>query len=149
MKYDNSTFAEDIELALRQIQTLKDDVMKHYIAPVVAPNIDALDNDPSLKTEDHPDSKLHSAENVEGPPEMYKGVQEASNNGKYVIQQSLYGLEEIEANLILSARMTDAQFNAKLNTLNSKQKEVYVFVKQWCRQLHDHHMNRAKNSRIS
>ena len=37
--------AEDIARAVKQIQSLEDKVIKNYIAPMVAPNIDTLDND--------------------------------------------------------------------------------------------------------
>ena len=37
--------AVEIERAIKQIQLLQDNVMHNYIAPVVAPNIKALDND--------------------------------------------------------------------------------------------------------
>jgi hypothetical protein len=37
--------AVEIERAIKQMQLLQDNVINNYIAPVVAPNIEALDTD--------------------------------------------------------------------------------------------------------
>ena len=39
------TFEEEVERAVHQLQMLQDDVMNNYVAPVLVPNIDAMEKE--------------------------------------------------------------------------------------------------------
>ncbi len=125
--------AEEIFRAVKQIQALQDSVLNNYIAPVVAPNIEALDNDiPDSQNQIHDD------------PAAVNLVTSSDTCDADMEQLILSGIEDdIELNTLTFTRMTDDDYHANITTLNDGQRNVFDAVKDYYVQLHRFHTRQA------
>jgi hypothetical protein len=111
--FPDTEFGEVIEQAVKEVQQLNDCVVKDYIAPIVAPNIECVDNDLELPLNN---TFQNSVLEIDSIPEDTTSE-----------HTQLYG-DEISA--IGSTRMTDTQFDSLRNSLNEEQRLALDFVQK-------------------
>lgn len=133
LKIPDSTFGEEIQRAVRQIQLLQDEVQKNYINPAVAPNAETINIQPCS----NPVSPCHASQvDIMCPDESFqsddhmpldKNCGEASRTMRY----NFDGEEMAEFSIIRNARMSDEEFHSKVSAMNKEQHAVYSTIKDF------------------
>jgi hypothetical protein len=124
-------FGEEIERAVKEIQSFSDVVVNDYIAPVVAPNVECLDND--LPPQEDVSENL-GIFNI--GQEVLVNCDEKMINEDYdcdiiddVAENIELGAQEgLETTLMKSSRMTDTDFSSLKSTLNKEQMQAFTYV---------------------
>ena len=125
--------AEEIARAIKQIQSLEDKVMHNYIAPVVAPNTEAYDND-------LPDS----SEVIQDDPDNFNLFEINSQFDKDIeiedikdVNTVISGIDEdVHLNHLKLTRMTDSDYEKAIHGLNAEQYDVFSTVQRYFNELH-------------
>ena len=127
--------ADDIARAVKQIQSLEDKVMNDYIAPMVAPNIDAFDND-------FPDS----SEFIRDDPDKIN-LFEINSQFDHEVEDNkevntvLSGIDEdVHMNHLKFTRMSDNDYEYAIQGLNKEQHDVFSSVQQYFSDLRKFHL---------
>jgi energy-coupling factor transporter ATP-binding protein EcfA2 len=121
-------FAAVIEEAVHEIQLLNDIVMKDYVGPVVAPNIEAVEAELESilpinnSCDDHAIFDIGNEEIINATNQIYN-TEEASHHISCGIQEG----DDILA--MTSSSISDAKFSEMVNSLNSGQASVFEYVK--------------------
>ena len=114
-------FSEDLHKAITEIQGYNETVFNGYIAQIVAPNVEAFDNDLSQPVINDPffaafdDFQL----NPDSP------ISEKDNIIKSIVAGEA---EAIESLCLDSKRMSDFSFKQLVNSFNHEKKTAYDFV---------------------
>ena len=118
--------AEDIARAVKQIQSLEDKVIKNHIAPMVIPNIDALNNDlldSSKVIRDDPDN----SNLFEISSQLDEEIQD---NGE--VNTVLSGMDEdAHMNHLKFNRLSDTDYDNSIQCLNKAQQDVFSTVQKY------------------
>ena len=128
----NSEFASKLAVAVRDIQSVNDIVVNNYIAPIVAPNIEGLNEDVNHhEPPEIPDeyAALDIGCEIELDPDhdfpnidcdivtTSKEIEIGFNEGKEMLAMT-------------SKRMSDDNFEEAIHKLNKEQRQVFDFVKK-------------------
>jgi DNA replication protein DnaC len=129
-----STFGEDVERAVRQLQMLQDDVLNNYVAPLVAPNNDSTEKEHQSEMT-KPDSSIYNMIDSVVPmthPEF------AVDKSRFSVAGDIRdaGSECQEIMSLMTNRMTDMEFTASVASLNQEQQNAYSVIKLYFRELH-------------
>ncbi|XP_033758253.1 uncharacterized protein LOC117340598 [Pecten maximus] len=122
---NSNRYALEIENAIKQIQSLEDRVMQNYIAPAVALNIEALDNDiPQSENTvmDDPDQVTLYEE------PLFTDATGHQENEQHLNNVITGNADDVELNHIALTRLSDEEYKEKINNLNSQQFKVFHII---------------------
>jgi len=132
----NNQFANAVEAAVHEIQSLNEIITKDYIAPFVAPNTEHIaaednnNNDTCIQSDDQ--QALFNIENEEIVIDSDIDLQ--FDNIDNVIKEAINisaGKQEGDDMLVMtSSSLPDAKFNSLVESLNSDQKSVFEYIKE-------------------
>ena len=131
-----STFGEEVERAVHQLQMLQDDVMNNYVAPLVAPNIDAIEKEHQSETT-KPDASMYTSNLVDSmEPMTHPEFTTDKSRSSVVGDIRDAGSECQEIMSLMTNRMTDKEFSSAVVSLNQEQHHAYNMIKKYFRELH-------------